>query len=122
MQSFSPKKVDQKVTYTVAFSRQMADLAANAVLTSPTVIIAVYDKSGVDDDTPDSVLDGTAQVNADAVTIDGVSIPAGQAVLQATKAGIEGCKYVLSFKAMRPDGQEVVCDALLHVEKYVPTP
>lgn len=122
MQTFKAKKINQKRTYTVGFSRDMEDLESGSVLTNPIVTASVYDKSDVSDPDPSSILDGAASVNADAATIGGISVPAGQAVLQATKAGIAGCKYVLSFKATRPDGQEVAEDVILPVEKYVPTP
>lgn len=118
MQRFTDKGLTERRIYTVAFNNVMED---GATITSAEVTATVYDQSEVTDSSPEDIVDGPADTNGQAVTIDGETIPVDQAVTQAIEAGVDGCDYVLKFTANCSNGEVFTEEVLLRIKKYVPT-
>lgn len=124
MQSFSEIGIHEVRTLTVGMKRLLG--TSDALVDGDVeVSIEVYDKnSEMDGGDLDAMLNGDAQVNDGAVTIKGVSVPIGQAILQSIDAteGQEGCTYVLTYKfTLAGDIEETITeDVLFTITKYVP--
>lgn len=120
MQSFSEIGILETRTLTVGLKRL---LGTTDVLTDGdvTVTVAVYDKSGDLAGLTSGLLSGSAQVNVAPVTIKGVTVPIGQAILQSVDAthGTAGCTYVLTYE-FEKDGETITEDVLFTIVKYVP--
>lgn len=120
MKSFPAKGVDEKRIYTVGLS---ADEAPGATFSgTPTVTIAVYDKSDVADPSAADMTSGSPEKNSADVVIEQETVPQDRAISQMIEAGVPGCDYVVTYKCDLSDGQTFVEQVLLRVEKYVPTP
>lgn len=120
MKVFSAKKPDATRIYTLGLA---ADDAPGATFSgTPTVTVAVYDKSDVDDPDAGDMVSGSPAKNSEAVVIEAETVAINRAISQLIGDGLDGAVYVVTFKCDLSDGQTFCEDVLLPVTKYAPTP
>lgn len=117
MLSFDPQTNADGPVLAIAFT----NLLNGRTPASCAVQVKVFERSSVVDPDPASSLAGAAYLSTEPMTIDGVSVPAGQAVCQAISPGrLVGCTYVYRFIMTFTDGTPAAQDASQSVNEYSP--
>lgn len=119
MKAFENKNTAERYTYAAGFTRY---LASGITIATPDATVDVHDDSEVADPSPTDMIDVPAALSADPIVIDGMLVPAGQAVVVALKGGVQGCDYVVTFKPTLSNGDKPIFQAKLSIARYVPTP
>lgn len=101
MLRYADKLEDAKVVLSWDATSILPD---GVTLTSATCTIALSEYSDVNDDSPSEMKSGTAQINAEDVVLDGVTVTAGKAASQLIIDGVPGAEYLITWMADFSDG------------------